>query len=790
SSPAARAGWWRSEGRAGYIRWRRILVNPSGEGRTVHTRLRHSLVRAAALGLLAAAAAPATAQAPKEQLHSVQEALAASRILAGRSGPASVNWVDGGNRFSYTTYNAETKREEVRRFDPNTLQDQLLFDNRVLTLPGTAEPLRYRSFQWAADSRHVVFQANFRPIYRKSGVADFYIYDVQTKELKLAVKDARTAELSPDGTMVGFERGGNMFVYDIDTGTEKQLTTEGTDSVFNGVHDWVYEEEFGEAQAWKWSRDSRYIAFWQTDERGVPVTRLTDYESQHPEWIRYNYPKVGDHNPEVRIGVVNVQSGERRWLDTGLSGDFYIPRIYWTSEPGTLAVVTLNRAQNHVRLFFFDVNTGARRQVMEETSKAWIDISDFYAGVNDFFTFPAGLKQFFWISDRDGHQHVYRYDYSGKLLNQVTNGPWTVTRVEGIDPAAKTIYYTSTEASPLQRQLYAIRFDGTHERRLTQTAGTHEIDLSPNGKYYIDSWSSVHEPRTVELWSTAGKKLQTLEANQETRDWLETHAYSPAEVFHFTTSDGVQLDGSMIKPPVMEPGKRYPVLFSIYGGPGSQEVYDRFNSNGWYQYLAQQGYIVVGLNNRGTNNYSRDFMEIVYGQLGKWESHDFAEAARYLKTLPYVDGDHMAIQGTSYGGYSTVYTMLQHPDVFALGIANSAVTDWRLYDSIYTERYMGLLSENETGYEQSSAIPFADRLQGHLLMVHSTMDDNVHPQNTMQMLTAFSAIGKDVEVRLYPPGGHGAAFNGPSYLVMTQVYTNELCEYLKPGCETKALNEK
>ena len=294
------------------------------------------LPRRAAAALVAAAAfaVPLHAQqAQKQPLASVPEALATSAILAGRGGPASVNWVEGGKRFTYTEQNPVSNREEVHRLDPNTLQDQLLFDNRVLTMPGEAEPIKYRSFQWAADSRHVVFQANFRPIYRRSGLSDFYVYDLADRSLQLAVRDARTAELAPDGAMLGFERGGDMYVYDMAAEQERRLTTDATDSVFNGVHDWVYEEEFGEAQAWKWSPDSRYIAYWQTDERGVPFVQLTNYAGHHPDWVRINYPKVGDHNPQVRIGVVDARTGERRWLDTGLSGDFYIPRIYWTSQP-------------------------------------------------------------------------------------------------------------------------------------------------------------------------------------------------------------------------------------------------------------------------------------------------------------------------------------------------------------------------------------------------------------------------------------------------------------------------
>jgi len=742
-------------------------------------------------------ASPVVAQQPsntaKQRFGSIEEALVAGRILAGAPGPISVNWLNGGRAFSYTRANPQTQADEVRRFDPNTQQDELLFDNRVLTLPGTTEPLDYRSFQWAPDSRHIMFQANFRPIYRRSGLSDFYLYDVQTKQLRLAAKDARTAELAPSGALVGFERGGNMYVYDLASSRERALTTEGNDSVFNGVHDWVYEEEYGEAQAWKWSPDSRFIAFWQTDERGVPFVQLTNYEGHHPTYVKINYPEVGDHNPQVKIGVVDVQTGERRWLETADANDYYIPRIYWTSDPNTLAVVTQNRPENMVRLYFFDVRTGSRRLVMQETSKTWIDVYDFYAGINDFFTFPAGLREFFWVSDRDGYQHVYRYGYDGKLINQVTKGPFTVTRVEAVHPATKTLYYSSTEVSPLQRQLYAIHFDGSGKRRLTETPGTHEIDMAPNGAFYIDRWSSTTQPRQIELWSSAGRKLKTLEANPQTTAWLQTHVYSPQENFSFTTSDGVKLDGSMIKPPdmVTDGSKKYPVLLSIYGGPGSQQVYDSWDSNGWYQWLAQQGYIVVGLNNRGTNNYSRDFMKIVYGDLGHWESHDFAEAARYLAKQPYVDGAHIGIQGTSYGGYSTVYTVLKYPDVFALGIANSPVTDWSLYDTIYTERYMGLLETpaDSARYRSASTLPMAGNLKAHLLLIHSAMDENVHPQNTMQLLTALANANKDAALRFFPPGAHGAAYNRQSYFLITKDYTNAMCTYLKPGCVATRLNQ-
>ena len=736
--------------------------------------------------LALASAVPLRAQ---DRIGSVEEALSISGRLGGRAGPAGVNWIDGGRRYSYTLMNPQTRRPEVRGYDPESGSDELLFDPGVLTLPGTSQPLRYSSFDWAPDSRHVVFQANFRPIYRHSGIADFYVYGVENESLVLAADDARTAELSPDGAVLAYERGGDLFVYDLDAERERRLTSNASDAVWNGVFDWVYEEEFGLTQAWQWSTDGRRIAYWQTHVADVPTIQITDWEGQYPQWTVMPFPKVGQDNSEVRVGIVDVASGETSWMDVGLAGEYYVPRIYWTSDPNTLAVVTLNRPQNELRLYFFDVRSGERRLVMEERSDAWIDVFDFFADVQHYFYFPAGVREFFWISDRDGYNHLYRYSYDGELLNQVTSGEWVVTRVEGIDAENGTVYYTGTEESPLQRHLYRIDFDGRSKRRLTRVAGTHAIDMSPSMDHYIDHWSSSSQPRQVELRSTqGGELLTTLEANAEVEAYVRARAYSRAELFSFTTSDGVELDGSMIRPPSFDPSRRHPVLVSIYGGPGSQQVHDQWATDGWQQYLAQQGYIVVGLNNRGSGNYGRDFMEVVYGELGKWEANDFAELARWLASQPWVDGDRMAIQGTSYGGFMAISTLLRHPGVFVLGIANSPASDWRLYDTIYTERYMGLLGENDDGYKASSTLNRVGALEDQLLLVHSGMDENVQPQHTMQLLTALARAGKDAEFRFYPPGAHGAAFDFASYVTMTEVYTNALCEYIASSCTPANLN--
>ncbi|HET7564126.1 MAG TPA: S9 family peptidase [Gemmatimonadaceae bacterium] len=729
---------------------------------------------------------PATSRAQqKARFQNLDSALRATAVLAGRSGPQDVNWIDGGARFSYIERDPQTRQEVIRAFDPATLRDTLLFSAQGLTVPGTNEPFTYQSFQWAKDSKHLVFQTNFRRLYRRSGISDYYVYSLADHALTLAARDARTAELSPDGTMIGVERGGDMYVESLANHQETRLTHDATEHVYDGHFDWVYEEEFGLAQAWNWSPDSRFIAFWQTNDSAEPIVQLTNYEGRHPKYDSLRIPQPGDSNATVRIGVVNVHTGKRTWLDTGAQGDFYIPRIYWTSRPDTLAVLQLNRQQNELKLFFFDVNTGGKRLVLTQTSPTWIDVYDFYAGVQDLMSFPEGAHEFFWISDKDGWQHIYRYDYSGKLIKQVTHGDWSVTRIEGVDPKRQEIYFTSTQAAPTQRQLYAIRFDGTHQRRITTVTGTHHIDMSPNTTYYIDRWSSVDKPTQVELWATSGRKLRTLEDNSQVTQWLASHAYSAPKLFSFTTSDGVRLDASMITPVPFDSTHKYPVIFAIYGGPGSQEVYDQFSPSGWSQWLAQEGYIVIGVNNRGSNNYGSAFMKVVYKHLGKWESHDFAETAKYLATLPYVDAKHIAIMGTSYGGYSTVYTMEMYPDIFTVGVANSAVTDWRLYDTIYTERYMSLLGDNLAGYESSSAVENAGKLAGHLLVIHSMMDDNVHPRNTMQLLTALTNDGKDVALRIYPPGRHGAAYNAQSYQLIQEVSDQWLGRYLRAnGAET------
>lgn len=717
------------------------------------------------------------ATAQQNEYDDLQEALMSSSRLQGEGGPESVNWIEEGKLFSFIE-TLEDGQQIIKSYDPAKGKEAVIFNAADMTFPDSEEPFTYKSFQWSQDSKYLLFQTNFRPVWRNSGTSDYYYYSLADKSMKLVAKDARTAEVSPDGKRVAFEREGNLFVFDFASAQETQLTHDAKENVYNGRFGWVYEEEFGLVQAWSWSPDSRYIAYWQTDERQVPIFQMTDYADQHPDYVKTPYPKVGDPNPDVRIGVIDLQDQSQQWMQVATSGG-YIPRIYWTAVPGQLALVHLNRAQNHLKLFFCQAKSGKEQLIMEEKSEAWIDIFDFFAGITDLFFFPDDQETFFWISDRSGYSHIYRYDYTGKVINQVTKGDWEVVIVNQVDNKNNTIYYTSTEVSPLERHLYAIRFDGTQKKKLTQEPGRHFIDLSPNASYYLDTYSNVNTPTQVELWNTKGKMLEKMVGNQSVQTFIEQHAYAPRELFSFTTSEGVELDGYLIKPMNFDENKAYPLMLNVYGGPGAQSVYNQFASNGWEQYLAQQGYVVASVNNRGSGAYGKAFEKAVYKQLGELESKDFVETAQFLAKKPWVDGDNMAIRGHSYGGYISSYTALYRPGIFKVALVGAPVTDWRLYDSIYTERYMGLLSENEEGYIKSSSTTHAENLDAHMFIAHSTMDENVHVQNTFQLVTALINHGKEHALRIFPPGAHGVAYNAQSYLLLYEEYTDFLNRYLK-----------
>lgn len=718
----------------------------------------------------------------KQRYQNVEHALTASGNLSGSNGPQNVIWIEGGERYSYYQYNQDTGTEEIRAYSPSTDEDELIFNPADHQFPGTDRTFEFREFQWSSDFQYLVFQTNFTPVYRYSGISDYYYYSLADESIELVAEDAFTAELSPDGQKVGYGKDGELYIYDLESGRDQQLTSDSRENLFNGRFGWVYEEEFGKVQAWEWSHDSRYIAYWQSNERDVELFRSTDYDGQYPEYVEIPYPKVGQDNPTVKIGVVDVNSGEQQWMDIEI-GDGYVPRIYWTSNPGELAIVHFNRAQTHLSLYFYDVTSGEGELIMEEEAKqGWLDIYDFFAGIDDYFFFPQDREEFLWISDRDGWSHIYRYGYDGSLLNQVTEGDWEVVNVHAVNSEAETIWYESTEESPLERHLYSIGFNGQGQKKHTETSGRHFINMGPDGQYYLDRYSNVETPVQVELRTTGedGNMLKKLVSNDRVEKYIEQYVYAPRELFSFTTSYGEELDGYMLKPIDFDPDKSYPLLLSIYGGPGSQGVFNQFETAGWTQYLAQLGYVVVNINNRGGGGYGRDFKKRVYKNLGHMEAEDYMETVTWLaENYSWIDGERMGIRGHSYGGYMSALTPVLHPGVFQVSIVGAPVTNWKLYDTIYTERYMGLLEENEDGYENSSIMAHASRLDGKMLVAHASLDENVHIQNTMQMIRAFTDAGKDIDVRIYPPGEHGIAYNRQSYILLYETYTEYLNRFLQ-----------
>ncbi len=716
-------------------------------------------------------------QGQKQKYETFRDALFAGGQLSGERGPANMTWIEGGAKYSFTKNNQGV--QEIWTHTMKNGKEEVVFSANDLKIPGTDQPFQYVSFQWTQDFKYLFFQTNFRPIWRYSGNSDYFSWSVEEQKLTQIVSSAFSAEISPDGTQVGYGKDGELFVFDLASRESTQLTNDAAPHKYNGRFGWAQEEEFGLVQGWIWSPESKYMAYWQSDESQVPIYKLTDFSGQHPEYMEVPYPKVGDPTPIVKIGILNTDDKSQKWLNINLDGG-YIPRMYWTNDADKLAVVWMNREQNHLKIFMIDVSSGEQKVVLEEKSKTWIDVSDFFGGRLHHFYFPDELKSFFFVSESDGFAHIYQYDYAGNLLNQVTKGDYEVIGIDAIDLKKKKIYYTSTEASSTERHLYVAGYDGSGKAQLTSEAGQHAVSVSPDGKYYLDSYSNTTTPRQVEMWTTKGKMIQKMVDNQSVLDFIEKTAYASKELFKFTTSDGQELDGYIIKPIDFDPGKTYPLVLSVYGGPGSQGVYNSWEANPFSQFLAHQGYVVANVNNRGNGGYGDAFEKCVYEQLGKYESQDFVETAEYLATThSWVDGARMAIYGHSYGGYTSAFTMLTHPSVFKAAIVAAPVTDHLFYDCILTERSMGLKENNAEGYKQSSVITHAGNLEGKLLLAHSLMDENVHPQNTFQLVQAFNMAGKDFDLKIYPPGAHGIATDLTTYMLLNGQYFKFLESNLK-----------
>ncbi|MDH7515135.1 MAG: S9 family peptidase [Bacteroidota bacterium] len=676
--------------------------------------------------------------------------------IAGLRGTSSYNWMKDGLSYTITKRDSGAFTQSIWKVDAKTGAERKLVDLSTLKMPGKDSPFRFRNYVFSEDERVIIFTISSKRIWRRSTVGEYAVYDTRNGRLIPLPKRGeglRNVKVSPDSKWVGYVGGDDLYIMNLETGEETRLTHDGGESVYNGRFGWVYEEEFGITDGWQWSPDSKRIAYWHEDERGVPLYTLTDWSPLHPELIPLRYPKPGDPNPVERIGVIDIATKSTVWMDTGSDTDIYIPRIFWTRDPYTLCIMRLNRLQNHLHLLLGDVRTGRTRVLLEEkSSTGWVEVEH-----GAYLYFLKNGKQFLWASERSGWNHLYLYDMTGKLLNPVTSGPWEVTEVAGVSVDERTVYYVSTEQSPLERHLYAVRLDGAKKRRLSAEVGSHSFNMSPTCAVFSDTWSSVQQPPKSVFRNSDGVELRVIEEKKP--DSYERYAWSPVELFTFRTSDGLELYGSLVKPPDFDPSNKYPLYFDVYGGPGTQAVRNEWPS-AMDEYIANQGFILVHIDNRGGSGRGTDFKHRVYKQLGKWEANDYIECARFLCSRPYVDANNIVIWGWSYGGYMAALTLLLGADTFTAGVAVAPGTDWKLYDTIYAERYMQRPSDNPEGYKVGSCLEHADKLRGKLYIIHGGMDDNVHLQNTMQFIDKLNAAGKDYKLRIYPRGNHGVADRG------------------------------
>ncbi|PLX07568.1 MAG: S9 family peptidase [Marinilabiliales bacterium] len=632
-------------------------------------------------------------------------------------------------------------------------------------------------YQFSADESKILISVQYEPIYRHSFKAEYFIYDIEANTLTQLSENGKQqlASFSPDGSKIAFVRENNIYVKDItvDEAEEVQLTTDGEwNKIINGAPDWVYEEEFSYSQAYDWSADGKKIAFLKTDESNVKMFSMPLYGDLYPENYEYKYPKAGEENSKVSLHIVDIASKNIIEADMGDLNDKYIPRIKFTNDENILSAVKMNRLQNKYELFLINAEDGNSEVVLTLTDEKYIEI-------NDDLTFLDDKEHFVLSHEGSGFRHLYLYDMNGEQVNQITTGDWEVTSFYGIDEVNGIAYFQAAKTSPLNREVYSIKLDGSEIKLLTERTGTNDANFSNGFKYFINDFSDANTPPYVTLHDNTGKQIRELETNKSlVKKVTEDYKFSKKEFFTFTTSEGIELNGWMIKPAKFKKGKKHPVFMYVYGGPGSQTVTNSWDRDmGWWQLLAQQGYIIVSVDNRGTGARGKDFRQVTYEQLGKYEVIDQIEAAKYLGTQKYVDPDRIGIFGWSYGGYMSSLCLTIGAKYFKLGIAVAPVTNWRYYDSIYTERYNGLPQDNASGYDDNSPINHAREMSGKFLMIHGTADDNVHFQNSVDFITKLIDADVDFETMYYPNKDHGI-YGGNTRNHLYRKMTNYILENL------------
>jgi dipeptidyl-peptidase-4 len=674
----------------------------------------------------------------------------------------------------YTVLNSDraTKSMQIDLYDFATLKKvSNLIDTKNYKELGDG----IDSYTFDASEKQLLIACNTNQIFRHSFTADYFLYDIAGKTLtKLFDFQVQEPTFSPDGTKIAYAKENNLYVYDLASKKSTAITTDGKkNAIINGITDWVYEEEFAFVRAFDWSKDSKKLGYIRFDESEVPEFSMSIFQkSLYPTVETFKYPKAGEKNSVVSLHIYDAASSSTKKVDLGNYNDFYIARLQWTNDNNVLSAQVLNRHQDNLDLLFVDGTTATTKVVLNEKDKAYVDVTDNLTFLQD--------NSFIWTSEKDGFNHIYVYDKTGKLKNQVTKGNWEVTSYYGFDEKTKTVFYQSVENGSINRDVYKIALDGKNKVRLSKNVGGNAATFSPNFQYYINTFSSASQPTIYTLnESKSGKEIKVIENNQDLAAKLKGYNLPSKEFFVLKTEKGNELNAWIMKPKDFDASKKYPVFMVQYSGPGSQQVVNQWGSSNeyWFMMLAQQGYIVIDVDGRGTGYKGADFKKVTQLQLGKYEVEDQIDAAKVIGNYPYVDKSRIGIWGWSFGGFMASNCIFQGADVFKMAIAVAPVTNWRFYDSIYTERYMQTPQENASGYDQNSPINHVSKLKGKFLLIHGSADDNVHVQNSMQMMEALIQSNKQFDSQIYPDKNHGI-YGGKTRIQLYNKMTNFIKENL------------
>ena len=667
----------------------------------------------------------------------------------------------GKSGVNLVQYNYRTGKKATTLIDAKNL---VFNDNK----------LEMQSYEFSADENKILVGTEVEAIYRRSSKAHYFVYDLETQKVEqLTPEDKQMyADFSPSGNKVAYVVKNNLYFKDFSNGKVTQVTSDGEyNKIINGASDWVYEEELELSKAFQWSADGNKLAYYRFDETAVKQWNMKMYDGLYPSDAQFKYPKAGEENAKVQVKIYNLTDSKTVNVNLGTEYE-YIPSIEWTKDPNTLAVISSNRHQSEVKVNLIDAITGNGKTIYTEKSNTYIEMPfDVH--------FTKDKEHFIILSEKSGFRHLYLHKIDGSLKNQITTGDWPVTSYYGMNEKKGIAYFQSAETSPMNRDVYSVNLDGSNKKRLTKKEGTNRADFSNSFAYFINYHTTANTPNYVSLHNSAGNTIRVLKDNQKLNQTLVEYEIGAKTFFKITTSKNVELNAWMIKPPNFDEGKKYPVFLTIYGGPGSQTVTNSWGSSNyfWHQMLAQKGYIVISVDNRGTGARGVDFKKVTYKQLGKYETEDQIEAAKYFATLPYVDASRIGVQGWSYGGYMSSLCLLKGAEYFKAAIAVAPVTNWRFYDSIYTERYMQTPQENEDGYDDNSPINHVEKLKGKYLLVHGMADDNVHLQNTSEMISALVDADKQFDLFVYPNKNHGIYGGNTRYHLYTKM-TNFLLENL------------